>query len=226
MGSALAPAARRFIADAFRCPVVEDFGSAELGSIGCECRAADGLHLFPGLFFIEFVRNGRPVRPGELGRMLVTDLTNRAMPLIRYDLGDIGYALPGNCSCGRNTPRFRVLGRLQDTLVTPSGGVLTEHQVSDFLYTYPGVDWFQLVQQSATHFDLQVVPDGRTPVSAERLAAGLTNLLGGRVRIAVRQVKAIAPEGGGKYRFVKSKSYAQFDAPLAPSPKAPALSEN
>jgi phenylacetate-CoA ligase len=213
MGSALAPAVRQVLADAFRCPVVEDYGSAELGSIGCECRAAEGLHLFSSLFFLEFVRAGRPVRPGEVGRVLVTDLTNRAMPLIRYDIGDIGYALPGEgCSCGRNTPRFRVLGRMNDTLIPPASGVLTEHQVSDFLYTYPGVDWFQLVQLATTRFDLQVVPQDGTPFFPETLSADLAAFLGGAVRVTVRQVKAIAPENGGKYRFLKSMSFSEFDA--------------
>ncbi len=213
MGSALAPVVRRALADAFRCRVVEDYGSAELGSIGCECRAAEGLHLFSNLFFLEFVRHGRPVRPGELGRILVTDLTNRAMPLIRYDIGDVGYTLPGRCPCGRHTPRFKVLGRLQDTLVTPSGSVVTEHQVSDFLYAFPGVDWFQVVQQAPARFDLQVVPQDHTPFAPPALANDLAAFLGGGVRVVVRQVKSIAPESGGKYRFVKSRSYREFDAP-------------
>ena len=58
MGSALAPSARLIIADAFRSRVLEDYGSAELGSIGCECSPGSGLHLFADLFFIEIVRGG------------------------------------------------------------------------------------------------------------------------------------------------------------------------
>jgi phenylacetate-CoA ligase len=220
MGSALVPAVRRTIAEAFRCKVVEDYGSAELGSIGCECAREDGLHLFSSLFFLEFVRDGKAVRPGELGRILVTDLTNRAMPLIRYDIGDVGHVLPGACSCGRHTPRFKVLGRIQDTLVLPDGGVFTEHQVSDVLYQYPGVDWFQLLQQSPRRFDLQVVPDERVPLVPEALVRDCAAFLGGRARVTVRPVTAIAPESGGKYRFLKSNSFAAFDA--LPTETAPA----
>jgi phenylacetate-CoA ligase len=211
MGSALAPAARRIIAQAFRSKVVEDYGSAELGAIGCECPAAHGLHLFANLFYLEFVRGGRQVGPGELGRILVTDLSNRAMPLIRYDIGDIGFRLPGDCGCGRNSCRFKVLGRLQDTIVTPSGRVLTEHDVADFFYTYPGLDWFQLVQRSNACFDLQVVPSGQGPFSTAALSRDVRTFFDDEVRVNIRQTATIAPESGGKYRFVKSASRRQFD---------------
>ncbi len=65
MGSALAPSARLTIADAFRSQVLEDYRSAELGSIGCECSSGSGLHLFADLFFIEIVRGGVPRWPGR-----------------------------------------------------------------------------------------------------------------------------------------------------------------
>jgi phenylacetate-CoA ligase len=204
MGAALVPSARRTITDAFRCRVLEDYGSAELGSIGCECAPGSGLHLFSDLFFIEFVRGGARVGPGEVGRLLVTDLTNRAMPLIRYDIGDIGLSLPGPCRCGRGTMRFKILGRVQDALVSPPDRILSEHEVSDFLYGYPGVDWFQLAQRSEQQFDLQVADDGTPALSLEALSRDLSAFLGGGVRVTARRVRSIPPENGGKYRFTKS----------------------
>jgi phenylacetate-CoA ligase len=209
MGSALAPSARRIIADAFGCRVLEDYGSAELGSIGCECEPGNGLHLFSDLFYVEFVRDGRRVGPGELGRLLVTDLTNRAMPLIRYDIGDVGLSLPEPCDCGRGTMRFKVLGRVHDAIVSPQGRVVTEHEVSDFLYEYRGVEWFQLVQRAESQFDLQVVDDRDSPLPLEDLSRDLAAFLGGNVRVSARRVRSIPPENGGKFRFAKSlKSHA------------------
>jgi phenylacetate-CoA ligase len=211
MGSALAPAVNRLIAEAFGCPVVEDYGSAELGGIACECGPGRGLHLFSDLFFAEVVRDGKPVRPGELGRILVTDLTNRAMPLIRYDIGDVGYLVQGSCSCGRTTPRLRILGRIHDTIVRRDGRVLAEHTVSDFLYGLPGVAWFQLLQRSDRQFDLRIVPDTEAQFSADTVAARTTAFLGDGARVVVSTVKTIAPETGGKFRFVKSTSHACLD---------------
>ena len=206
MGSCLVPSASRTIARAFRCPVLEDYGSAELGAIGCECRPGSGLHLFSDLFWIEVVRCGVPVPPGETGRLLITDLTNRAMPLIRYDIGDVGRLEPGDCDCGRGTPRFRVLGRVQDTLISTAGDVLTEHAISDILYDQPGVTWFQLQQRTARSFDLQVVVDEDAAFDAESLAAVVASHLGEGIRVSVRRVRSITPETGGKYRFIKAMS--------------------
>jgi len=67
MGSALAPSARSAIGEAFGCRVVEDYGSAELGPIGCECAPGSGIHLFSDLFHVEIVRGGVPVPPARLG---------------------------------------------------------------------------------------------------------------------------------------------------------------
>jgi phenylacetate-CoA ligase len=213
MGAALAPTASRIIAQAFGCPVVEDYGSAELGSIACECAPGRGLHLFSDLFFIEFVRDGAWVRPGETGRILVTDMTNRAMPLIRYDLGDVGHTLPGPCSCGRNTPRFRVTGRVQDAIVSPSGIIRTEHEIADFLYAESDVLWFQLIERSDDRFDLRVVSRERGAATRNGLAERLAAFLGDGSRIAISEVRTLPPENGGKFRCVKSASTQRLDSP-------------
>jgi phenylacetate-CoA ligase len=207
MGSAMAPSVRKFVHEAFGCRVVEDYGSSELGPIACECRPGSGLHLFSDLFFIEVVRGGRRVAPGEIGRLLITDLSNRTMPLIRYDIGDVGYLIPGECSCGRQTPRFVVTGRLKDTILTTQGRIVTDHTVTDLVLSHPGVDWFQLIQRSATRFELRVVGDGRTPVCRERLGANVAAAWGGDSQVTVRETQMIPPESGGKYRFIKSLSH-------------------
>jgi phenylacetate-CoA ligase len=213
MGAALAPAAGRVVAEAFGCPVIEDYGSAELGSIACECSSGQGLHLFSDLFFVEFVRGGEWVPSGETGRILVTDLTNRAMPLVRYDLGDVGHALPGPCTCGRNTPRFRVTGRVQDAVVSRAGVVRTEHEIADFLYAEGDVLWFQLMQRSDNRFDLRVVPRNRGAATRNGLADRLAAFLGDGARVAVSEVRTIPPENGGKFRCVKSTSTQRLDSP-------------
>ena len=135
---------------------------------------------------------------------------NRAMPLIRYDIGDVGVVVTEPCSCGRGTMRFKVLGRVQDTLVTPSGRVISDHEVSDFLYGYPGLDWFQLVQRPEQRFDLQVVDNGRSELSINALSQDLGTFLGGGARVKARLVRSIPPEAGGKYRFIKSISHNQL----------------
>ena len=203
MGSAMAPSSKREIAAAFDCPVVEDYGSAELGPIGCECGPGRGIHIFSDLFFIEVVRDGRPAKPGEVGCLLITDLANRAMPLIRYDIGDVGRLLPGPCPCGRGTPVVRVEGRVQDSLVNPSGRIFTEHEITDFFSNQPSVGWFRLEQRTGWRFDLEIVAKGTEAVPLDQLIQDLTVFLGDGVNRR-REVRSVIPEVGGKFRFLKS----------------------
>lgn len=211
MGAALAPSVRRVIAEGFGSDVLEDYGTAELGSIGCECAPGRGLHLFTTFFHLEFVRGGRSVAPGEVGRILVTDLSNRAMPFIRYEVGDVGMPIAGACPCGRATPRFRVLGRLDYSLVSPNGRIFTEHGVTDFLLGRPDVEWFQLIERPGWSFELRVVPRPGAAGPPGDLGGSLADFLGDHARVRIREVGAITPETGGKFRFVKSVSSARFD---------------
>src|SRR5262249_48966301 len=136
---------------------------------------------------------------------------NRAMPLIRYDIGDVGRIVPGTCPCGRSTLRFRVAGRIQDTLVTNAGRVLTDYDLSDFFYAQPGLGWFQLVQRFDTRFDLNVLPDEQAALAPEVLSKAWSDYFGGEARTNVFRATTITPENGGKFRFVKSSSYERFD---------------
>jgi phenylacetate-CoA ligase len=53
----------------------------------------------------------RPCAPGEVGRVVVSTLHNYAMPLFRYDLGDLAEVGPP-CECGRTLPVLnRIVGR-------------------------------------------------------------------------------------------------------------------
>jgi len=109
------------------------YGSSETGpATAVECDRHAGLHVFEDLVQIEVVDDEhRPVRAGEPGsRLLVTNLFNRAQPLIRYELNDLVTVSPDSCPCGRPFPLLEsVDGRSDDLLELParSGGVVSVH---------------------------------------------------------------------------------------------------
>gem|GEM_PF-6392225 len=81
----------------------------EFGVIAMECAQHDGLHVYSDLFIIEVLdEHGTSVREGEEGRIVITDLMNRAMPFIRYDTGDRAVLLSQKCRCGIEWPRLRL----------------------------------------------------------------------------------------------------------------------
>lgn len=122
-GEALSPSLRRQAQNFFNVPVSDTYSSEEFGKIACQCPDSELLHICSELLIVEVVRDdGRPCSPGQVGRVVVTDLRNFAMPLIRYDLGDIAQ-VGETCKCGRASMTItRVFGRRRNLLLMPDGG--------------------------------------------------------------------------------------------------------
>ena len=212
MGALMTPRMKQSVAESFLGEIREDFGSNELGPMAFDCRFRQGLHLLSDHYLFEFVRagDGRPAADGEPAKLLVTDLHNRAMPLIRYEIGDIVRVDRSPCRCGRTTPRITVEGRVQDTIVTSDGRVLTPRMIYEFLYSQPGIDQFQLIERSPQRFELSYVSAGK-PLEASDVAEAFQAFSGDPRRLSVREVDSILPETSGKFRHVKSRSFDRFD---------------
>ncbi len=112
---------RRAIEDAFGCPAAEEYGSGEMGCMAFECPHGT-LHVTAENVLLEIVPPPHPWA-GEAGVILATQLRNRLLPLVRYETGDLGVAVPGPCPCGRGLPGIRVLGRACDCLLGGGAGV-------------------------------------------------------------------------------------------------------
>src|SRR5690606_4688500 len=80
---------RAVIERVVQAPVFNRYGCREVGVLASECDQHDGLHTMAEGLYIEIVVGDRLAEPGEVGRILVTDLLNFAMPLIRYEIGDM-----------------------------------------------------------------------------------------------------------------------------------------
>jgi phenylacetate-CoA ligase len=217
MGSVMTPHMKRVVERAFGCPVYEDYGSTEFGCMAVECGRQDGLHPFNDLFLLEIVRNGRPAPAGAMGRLLVTDLWNYAMPLIRYDIGDVASFRSDPCGCGRAGHRLAIHGRLEDSLVAEDGSLLTSDRVIDAILSHhPGVLGFRIDQRRDTELEIQVVPRKGHSLHLDDVGECLADLLGRSIRIVTRTAGTILPEPNGKYRFVRNFT----KAPLAALPSA------
>lgn len=210
MGSSVSPRMKQVIEAAFQGQYREDYGSAEFGDMACDCDQRQGLHIFTDLFLIEVVRDGKPVPEGQVGKILITDLTNRAMPFLRYQIGDVGRLVRSRCGCGRAAPRLHVDGRLQDTLVTRQGKLVTSDQLMDFFYDHRDISEFQVIEKRPGKLDLLVVPRNGHPADHAQLGNRLRTLLADDVDVTVYPVKTIKPEASGKFRFVKSCSFERL----------------
>jgi len=126
---------RRAIEEAFQCPVAEEYGNGELGSIAFQCREGR-LHVTAENVFLETIPLEIPVSDGG-GHILATQLRNRLFPLIRYEIGDLGVLSSQACSCGRGLPTVQVLGRARDRLIGKTGIVFARRQMEEFFNAIP-----------------------------------------------------------------------------------------
>jgi phenylacetate-CoA ligase len=134
----------------------------------------------------------------------VTDLTNRAMPILRYQVGDVAVLSKRRCPCGRGLPLLdRLDGREADYVVTPAGDLISGISLTDnFALLVPGVAQLQIVQETVGHFLFRIVrgPDFG-PASLKRLAKAVAEFFGPDVSHACEFVDGIPQEASGKYRF-------------------------
>jgi phenylacetate-CoA ligase len=203
------PSLKNELRRVFQVPVHEVYGGHEFGTIASTCEQSDKLHIVMPVCLLETIRGGRNVPFGELGEIVVTIFTRKAMPLIRYCPGDVGRIYDDYCACGRQSLQLEIEGRFQDTIVT-SKGIFTTQQIMDFFASFTNVDFFQIVQRDETRFDLLVVEkeDGKTNLND--LSDAVEEYLGSENKVRPRLVSTITPEESGKFRFVKSTSFQRF----------------
>ena len=146
---------RPVIEAVFGVRATDRYGCEEVSLIACECDQGTGLHVAAESVLTE-------VPPGG-GKLLVTDLVNRAMPLIRYQVGDVATEAAGVCGCGRGLPRLaKIEGRDADFVVTPAGDMISGISLTEnFALHIPGVAQLQLVQETRTLLRLRLVPDAQ-----------------------------------------------------------------
>src|SRR5207244_11937336 len=114
-----------------------------------ECPEHSGLHVNADGVLIEIVAGGRPAPPGTPGAIVVTDLSNFAMPLIRYQIGDVGVLADRACPCGRGLPLLESIeGREADYVVTADGRLVSGISLTEnFALMVPGIAHLQNQQE-------------------------------------------------------------------------------
>jgi phenylacetate-CoA ligase len=215
----LTEADRALLEETFGCPVFNRYGSREVSIIASECEQRHGLHVAAESLYVEVVRGGEHARPGEPGAIVVTDLLNRALPLIRYRIGDVGSWAAGPCPCGRGLPRLAtVTGRVSDFLVGPDGRVvaglwllhtLVAHRVS--------LGQVQIRQQrpGQVHYRIKPGPGFDPTQDLEYLTRESQHHLGEGTAVDWEFADELQAEPSGKFLFCHSAVTPDFLRPTA-----------
>jgi phenylacetate-CoA ligase len=200
----LTPESRELIERTFGCRVFNRYGCREFSVIASECSVHRGMHVNADNLLVEVVAADGTSRAGEEGEIVITDLRNFAMPMIRYRIRDVGRILPIACSCSRGLPLMELSGgRVTDFLTATngrkcSGIVLAVHAITRI----PGIEQAQFVQTQRGAVTLNLVK-GRAwnEGSTTTLLANLRGFLGEDMRFEVSYHERIPQAESGKHRF-------------------------
>ena len=206
-GDVLTESDRAAVRRSFGVDPFDYYCCTEATYIAWECEAHEGLHVNADYVLLESVDgDNRTVPAGQLGaRSLLTNLTNRAMPLVRYQMSDQVEYMAEPCRCGSRLPRIRtVAGRVEHVLVFPGaveGKVsLVPEQIDDFVGGLEGLANYQVIQEAPRRLTVNYIPE-RLADAAE-VAAAIRSGLGrcferynvaGGVEMDLHQVERLQP---------------------------------
>jgi len=204
---------RRYLADFFDCEVYDVYGTSEVWGVAFECKEHNAYHLSSENVIMEVVdENGERVSPGERGRILLTDLNNHEMPVIRYDIGDLGILSDEVCGCGRGLHLMKPIDgqmviRDRDYLVSLDGRRVFVTDFGFLLDDYSKIEQFQIVQRKPDEILVRIVK-GRSYKEGEMeryICSRIYESLG-NMSIEFEYVDDIEPDRNGKHRYLVRKS--------------------
>jgi phenylacetate-CoA ligase len=205
----LSPFRREVIQDAFDSQVFDTYGNNESSTYAFECKSHNGLHHGMEHSYLEVLdRNNQPVNLGETGHFIATNLENYAMPIIRYDTGDLGSITGDNCDCGRGLRKIdHILGRSRDFILTPDGrqihGAFFNHFAPFYKTSWIGA--WHVLQDEIDHLTISLRPDSVPEDKDIVVIKGLlTQALGQDLKIDVLIDERLYMTPAGKQKLIES----------------------
>ena len=203
---------RQKIETVFRAPVFNRYGSREVGDTACTYPNRAELYIAPTQHVEILNDDGSPTPPGEVGEVVVTLLSNFAMPLIRYRIGDTAIKAADAQSKALAWPALEtVMGRVTDTFLTEDGTQVYGEYFAHLFYFRDWVKKFQVVQEAYDQITIKVVPRANASLQSDEVADELhaikrdIRVVMGECDVTFDFVEDISPTASGKYRYTISK---------------------
>lgn len=210
----LTDSTRERIEEQFGSRVIDKYGSREFSGIAYQCLLSAHHHVQDESYILEILVDGRPALPGETGEIVITDLNNFSMPLIRYRIGDLSVAVNQNtCECGRSHYMIGdITGRTQALIACVNGvwlpGTFFAHFFKDFDFA---IQHYQVFQEAFGEFKVLIVPKSQFTKQVElNIIDNLKNYTGVGQKITIVRVLKIPLLKTGKRTPVISNLKIDF----------------
>lgn len=188
----------------FKVPTLSRYSNMECGMLAQQSnKGGYEFHINWASFHIELLDMEKdvPAKPGEMGRVVVTDLFNYCMPLIRYDTGDLAF-LSINKENSNVAPALeRIEGRKVDLIKNTKGKVVTSHIVTVNMWKYSELKQYQFVQKGKKEYVFRLNPWTTFPREDE-LINEFKSYLGENAKVSIEYVDEIPLLSSGKRKLV------------------------
>lgn len=186
------------IAEAFRCPIFDRYSNQEMG-IYAQREYGKTLFRFNiASYYLEILQidSNKPASEGEIGRIVVTDLNNKAFPMLRYDTGDLGsYVIVDG-----KVFLKEVLGRRVDVIFDTKGRARQPHMITNMMWGVDNVMQWQFIQKARKQYTIRIIPSGNVDESG--IIQKLLSILGRDASITIEYVDAIPLTNSQKTRYI------------------------
>ena len=192
---------RKILSERLNCKVVDRYSNEEHGLLAFSYDFGEPYEVNRSSYRIEILKidSNQYAEKGEIGRIVITDLYNKAMPLIRYDLGDLAI-----CDDDPRDAHFlkELQGRSADKILRNDGVYISSATVNNYFEALKNVKQYQLIQKDSNSFVLKVVERNEYVYSDACYYNILTEIFGGSCNLEVQRLLNIPLENSGKFRPV------------------------
>ena len=198
---------RDSISSAFGCNCASRYSNEENGILGQDGAFNNIFPLNEANYYIEIFKeeSDEPAAEGTVGRIIVTDLYNFAMPLIRYDTGDLGAIEIVNI---RGIPRRSITkfsGRSCDKIFNTSGERISPHAVTNVFWNFSQIKQFQFIQKSHSVYQIKINANSFSKAQEQLLTDDLIKFLGSDAQLDFLYINEIPVLASGKRKYIVSE---------------------
>ena len=197
---------RRTLERQFGCPVRAWYSNEENGIMGLQNEDNEGYRIDTETYYYEILKmdSDEPAEPGELGRIVITDLFNYAFPILRYDNGDTAVAVRKEKNGRLKLYLSELYGRRSDLIYDCSGNAVTPYIITNNLWDIEGVKQYRFIQEDVKDYTIWLNGE-EEKMDQEEILRRIRPYLGEEARIKVEIVDEIPVLASGKRKYIENR---------------------
>lgn len=197
---------RRKLEKQFNCTVRSWYSNEENGIMGLQNEKDEGYRIDTETYYYEILKmdSDEPAEPGELGRIVITDLFNYAFPILRYDNGDTAVAVRKEKNGRFKLYLSELYGRRSDLIYDCKGNAVTPYIITNNLWDIEGVKQYRFIQEDVKDYTIWLNGDP-AKMDQEEILGRIRPYLGDEARIKVEIVDEIPVLASGKRKYIENR---------------------